>query len=425
MRSEKPAVRILYVCRVFSGLETSLLSRKWQPTGAPTIYKVMERLARGPHDLRFVLTTKGVGHDYRTALTARSDEVATLDGFPCPVTVLAGERRFPAAFGRLRGSLTTMLQLVRLAVIARRFRPGLIYADRGNVLAASLFARLSGIPVVLRVMGIYPSMWQTLAGKTLQDRIYRWAYRAPYALALCTEDGTPGRAWLDRALAPTVKRQMLLNGVTATAVPSEPEPRLAGLPAGRVIILFVGRFEAIKGCDAFAEAILRLAATHRRRVHALMIGTGSRHAAVVDRVREAGASDLFTFVERLPHDRIVEAHARADIYVSLNRLGQLSNANLEAMLAGACLVMPAARPDEDVDVATEALVPADAAVRLPSDADEIAALSEVLRRLVDSPGERQRLSSRLAEAARTFVKTWDQRVDDELAMIGRSIGVPL
>jgi len=82
-------VRILYLCRVFSGLETSLLSGSWRPTGAPTIYKVMERLATGPHDVRFVLTTKGVGREFRTAWTARGDRLLALAGFRRPMTVLA------------------------------------------------------------------------------------------------------------------------------------------------------------------------------------------------------------------------------------------------------------------------------------------------------------------------------------------------
>ncbi len=36
--------KILYVCRLFNGLETSVKSRKWNPTGVPTIYKIIETL---------------------------------------------------------------------------------------------------------------------------------------------------------------------------------------------------------------------------------------------------------------------------------------------------------------------------------------------------------------------------------------------
>lgn len=415
-------MRIVYLCRVFSGLETSLVSGIWRPTGAPTIYKVMERLAAGPHDVRFVLTTKGVGREFRTAWTARSDRLLALAGFRRPVTVLAGEHRFPAALGTLRGPLTTIRQLGHLAWLALRFRPELIYADRGNVLVAALFARLTGIPVVLRIMGVYPSMWQTLESTMLPDRLYRWAYRSPFALVVCTEDGTPGRSWLDQAMSPRVPRAMLLNGVAVARRPQDVDRRLAALPADRTVILFVGRFETYKGCDTFVAAISHLAVTHGDRIHALVIGTGSRHAAVTASVVAAGQTELFTFIDRLPHDQIGEAHLRSDIYVSMNQLGQLSNANLEAMLAGACLVMPPSRPRQDVDVATDRLVPVDAAVRLSPGDDTAETLSATLRRLVDDPGERRRLSAALAVAARDFVRTWDHRVDDEMALIGLTVG---
>ena len=32
-------MKILYACRLFSGLETSVISKKWKPTGVPTIFK--------------------------------------------------------------------------------------------------------------------------------------------------------------------------------------------------------------------------------------------------------------------------------------------------------------------------------------------------------------------------------------------------
>jgi hypothetical protein len=50
-------------------------------------------------------------------------------------------------------------------------------------------------------------------------------------------------------------------------------------------------------------------------------------------------------------------HARTRIYVSLNKLGNLSNANLESFMAGLCVVIPEADPTEGVDVATDALFP--------------------------------------------------------------------
>ena len=43
-------MKILYISRLFTGLEQTVVDKKWLPTGVPTIYKVIEAL-----DLEFDL----------------------------------------------------------------------------------------------------------------------------------------------------------------------------------------------------------------------------------------------------------------------------------------------------------------------------------------------------------------------------------
>ena len=53
-------MRILYIARLFSGLEQSVIKGKWEPSGAPTIYRLIERLDDSSSiDLKLVLTSKG------------------------------------------------------------------------------------------------------------------------------------------------------------------------------------------------------------------------------------------------------------------------------------------------------------------------------------------------------------------------------
>ena len=417
-------MRILYVCRVFSGFETSLETRRWTPTGAPTIYRVIEALDRSGHDVHFVMPCKGVGSDYRTDWTAADDCNVSLQGLNRPVRVLASEHRYPIWLGRLRGMLTTLRHLWALWRTTRTLRPDLVYADRSNVVFAALVARLTRTPVVLRVMGVYPSMWETLAGRTLADRVTRWAYRAPFSLVICTQDGSGGERWLPKALGPGVSFQMLLNGFDGTARSNAADARLEAIPRDRTIVLFIGRFETIKGCEEFAEAMIRLHGEGRSDLHAVMIGTGRLHDRVKARVAEACAQDMFTFISRLAHDQVPEAHRRADIYVSLNRLGQLSNANLEAMSMGACMIVPPAQPERGIDVATEELVDEAAVLRLPVQ-DQTGALVTALRRLADNPEERERLQNNMRHVAARLVRSWDDRVREEFSLIAEHTRCPI
>ncbi len=411
-------VRILYICRIFSGLEQSLNGDRWQPTGAPTIYKIIEGLDASEHEVRFVMTGKGVGSDYCSGWKEQYNFDLELEGLRHPIRVLSSEYRFPAWLGRARGYLNLLRQSWTLWREAKRFKPDLVYVDRSNLIPGAFIARYSKIPVLLRVMGVYPSMWDIFHSRHPLESMQRWAYRSPFRYVICTQDGTGGEEWMERALHPEVPRQMMLNGVNYAQIEAADAPPdiLRDLPKDRMTVLFVGRLEGIKGCSEFVDALLRLHPEHAERIHALVVGIGSLGEELRQRVREQGAEAMFTFVERLPHEQIARLHKGADIYVSLNKLGNLSNANLEAMAAGACMIFPEARPEKGVDVATNTLVPADAAVRIGND-DQVEALAEAVLRLLPAPGERERLGKSIAEVAREFIPDWQRRVEEELQLL--------
>ena len=54
-------MKILYLCRLFDGFETSLLKRKWIPSGVPTIYKLIEKLDKENLECKFVISDLGTG----------------------------------------------------------------------------------------------------------------------------------------------------------------------------------------------------------------------------------------------------------------------------------------------------------------------------------------------------------------------------
>ena len=46
--------------------------------------------------------------------------------------------------------------------------------------------------VVLRIMGIYPSMWEMLNSNKLSNISLKWCLKSKFSLVICTEDGTGG-----------------------------------------------------------------------------------------------------------------------------------------------------------------------------------------------------------------------------------------
>ncbi|MCH7931276.1 MAG: glycosyltransferase family 4 protein [Proteobacteria bacterium] len=413
-------MRILYVVRLFSGLEDGLLERRWRPRGVPTIYRMIEALDHSAHDVRFVFTCKDSGSAWPHGAHASF----AVEGLSRPVTVLAGGNALPGWLGRSRGYLRELRQAWPIWQLHREFRPDVMYFDRVNIYQAALAAYLTRTPVVWRVMGVPPAMHGVLKARDPVARITRRAYRAPFAMVICSRDGSGGEAWMARALAPATRRVMMLNGVDVDPDLSLDPAIEAALPAAPTKVLFVARLVENKGCMAFMEGFLNALAEDADGLHAVIAGDGPYREPMRAAAAERGALDRVSFLGQLPHRQVIALQQRCNIYVSLNPMGNLTNANLEAMKAGACMVIPASRPECGIDTDTDDLAPESAVMRIAS-ADDAEGLSRSLLALHRDPAERRRRSEAIAALARRLVPSWKERIDreidllEEVAAVGR------
>ncbi len=393
-----------------------MLEARWRPQGAPAIYKMMERLDRGPDEVRFILTSRKAGPEDASGWKERLDREVGVEGLRTSVWILAGESYFPKWTGRFRGYLCELRQLIRIVRERIRFRPDLAYFDRANVIIAGVMARFLRVPVVLRIMGVTPNMHEFIAGRRPFEWLVRWAYRSPFALVVCTLDGSGGEEWMKKILLPSVPRLQLFNGVEISGRPSQMDPRLDSLPRDKSIVLFLGRLEPIKDCDIFIDAALRLWDTHRDRLHVLVVGYGSREKELLEKIESTGAGEMFTFIDRLPHSQVAGAFTRADIYVSLNRMGNLSNANLEAMAYGCCIVVPESRTGPEIDIDTDRLIPADAALRV-SHENPAESIAGALADLCDHPDKRDSYARNALRISKNLLAGWPERIDREIELL--------
>jgi glycosyltransferase involved in cell wall biosynthesis len=403
-------MKVLYATRLFSGLERSIRERRWVPTGVPTIYKVIEALDRETDDLVLLFAAK----DGHTSWDEREDLEVKLEGMSARVYVLAGGPQLPRPLRPLASAWREIRHAAHILRAARRENPDVIYIDHGNLWAAGLIARLLPTPVVFRVMGIYPAMREALEGGGVAHRYMRWCYRAPYAAVICSEDGSGVDPWLARAIRPGVAVHKLMNGVDAVPAGSG-DPRVSCLSPDRIVALFLGKLEHTKGAFEFAQGFL-LAAAAEPRLHALMIGTGKLANPILRKFSDAQAADRLTLIEQLPHAHVLSALKRADIYVSLNRFGNLSNANLEAMRVGLCMVLPRSQPATAVDLATDALMPPATAWRIES-ADDVDGLAKALTTLARDPYRRRTMADSVRAIADRSIGGWHARIARELDIL--------
>lgn len=398
--------RILYVCRLYSGFENGLKDGVWQPKGAPTIAKMIEHLDTDPRfETRVVLTCK----DYGSSWVESRDKILTVKGLNRPLWVLAGDAYFPAWLWKFRTKLNDIRQLYRIWTIFHSFKPDLVYFDRVNILPAACFARLSKTPVIWRVMGVLEQMRQHLASPSWRSALMRFLFKSPFSAVICTLDGSGGGSWMDRALSPKTQKHLLINGVDFSL---EPQPA-AALPEDKVKVLFAGRLEGIKGFPEFVDAMLN-AMQLDSRIHAVVVGEGPLRTEMEQRIQKIGKAQAFSFLGSLSPAQLRYVRQSCDIYVSLNKQGNLSNVNLEALSDGMACIVPSAQMQSGIDVDTGQIVPDDVFLRFGK-VGETQKLVDAILYLSDS-GERLSFSEKAGALSRRILPSWDMRVQQEIAI---------
>ena len=134
-----------------------------------------------------------------------------------------------------------------------------------------------------------------------------------------------------------------------------------------------------------------------------------------DRVISEGFQDLFDFYHNVDHDEIINYLIDTDIYVSLNKFGNLSNANLEAIAMNKCMIIPKSQPRIGVDLILDKLFPTDSIYRIDSQKD-IDGLSNAISLFYNDYELRERYKKNLSLIS-TNLLTWEERIQEELLIL--------
>ena len=412
-------MKIIYATRLFSGLEKSFLNKIWSPTGVPTIYKVIEEFD-SEYDAKFIFCAKDSAAGYQSIWKNKSDDSFYVEGLKNKITVLSGinyfyswlPRSIAIIFRELRQSLILIFQVLK-------FKSDIIYIDHANTFSAAILSRYQrNAQVIFRVMGVYPFMRRAINSPSFINNCYKWAYRSPFSLVICTQDGSGVELWLKQAIGQGVKTHILLNGVDQFFLNKKTSTYFDFLPQDKNIILYVGKLEEYKGCYDFVNSIILLLKKGILNLHALIIGTGTEETKLQKLVKDSNFSDNFTFISRLSHYQIMEAHQLSDIYISMNYLGNLSNSNLEAIESSSCMIIPSTQNKDGIDIITKKLL-GDSVMTSPIKKPK--ALSKVIKKLMDSKKKRIEMTELLNDKKKGFLWSWDERILYEKKLLDRLI----
>lgn len=212
------------------------------------------------------------------------------------------------------------------------------------------------------------------------------------------------RSLLHHDFGPTLPTMVISNGVEPAAL-VRVDPR--ELPAGRVLVLTVGRLERYKQTERLVAALPHLPASY----HVLVVGDGPARPQIERAALELGMHERLRVLGHVPQQELLAWYRTATVYVSLSRHEAFGVTLLEAAAAGAAIVasdLPAQR---------------EVAGYLPpgrvSFVSPVASGVEVARAVQEAAG-----LGRRPDAAAWPLPTWEAAVDHTLSCYGTVLHHP-
>lgn len=394
-------MKVLVLTRLMSGFRESVEQGIWQPSGSPAIYKIIEQFDQQA-DLSIWFTLKS-----EETINAPLESQFYLKGLSAPFEIIKGPAQLPSAFGPLSVYLSEFRQAWKLLRYVHKHQPDLIYIDRANILLGAFVARFSKTPVVLRLLGTPPSLVELISRPAISHYLYRWAYRSPFRLVVCTRDGSPGAFWMQRALNATVPKKLWMNGVDPVHVEQS--------KLNKIQIILIGRLNPLKRIDLAVKAILDLNPELMKKIEVHVIGGGEQFNQIQQMIIDSPYASSFVLHGALTHEKAREQLSQGDILISVNTHGNLTNTVLEACRAGLCLMLPEADFQTGLDVDTYQTLPKEAVVSLRQQS-LFPDITSNLNLLLTEPQLITEYQNKVNALIPNFL-SWEMRIQKEMALL--------
>ena len=213
-------------------------------------------------------------------------------------------------------------------------------------------------------------------------------------------------------LAPDLRVSLLRRGIDREIFrPRAAErawlERTFDVPAGRLVVLVVGRLDRSKSVLTVAEAV-RLLAADGLRLHLLCVGDGPDREAVFERL-----GPLASCPGSLAQPDLARAYASADIVAHPSRIEETSNVTLEALACGRPVLVAAASGSG------RHLVHGETGIVVED--GEPATWGRALRGLAADEALRAKLGARAAAWAARLFPSWQQVLLEDLMPVWQRV----
>lgn len=408
-------MKVLFVTSLYSPLERSVRDDKWKPTGMPAVTKLFEGLkCRGIY-FDSIMINQHFGREtaVRKCINSHFGNTFLL------VYTREAKRIYKYMFLKDIWHLSKTIRhfnLIRNLLNNEEYN--LVYVDRSNTVIAWLISLFYDIPVFIRYHGVvflYKHA-SSLKYKLLHPIRYL-SFFGNYAYILCSLDGSPAEAFLNRYRRNKVKYSIMLNGIDRIEISNEKDKQLLleelNISSDVPILLFVGRLTADKGIRPFLESIKKIYHSSKP-FHVIIIGDGDLKKWAENFISDNQLGSVVTLLGQIDHDLIPKYLNIGDFYVSLNYYGNLSNTVLEALGAGlATIVLKSdgqGHGDTSVDVLGDNVLYVDRN-------HAIKELEDIINKLLCNSMLATEYKHRAKRIAQEKLLSWDERIGQEIKLM--------
>jgi glycosyltransferase involved in cell wall biosynthesis len=201
-------------------------------------------------------------------------------------------------------------------------------------------AHKHGIPCILTLHGMYALNPNVLGGKSwIEDCFNKYIFKnlllKSNAVIGLTDHITN---YAKKFGGNAIKYFTIPNGVNTTIytqnrMKKNEYRKKFHIPENKIVILFSGRFEKVKGIIEFAQAAKNI--VQNNNVEVVIVGAGSLESQLKSTI---GKTDGIHLLHWLPMDQIHELYIASDIFIIPSRFEALPIAVIEAMNAGLHIV---------------------------------------------------------------------------------------
>lgn len=393
--------KILFVSKFFSGFENIILTKTFNPTGAPTAYKIIQSLEK-QYNLKVIFTSK---NDLENNSLNKSKKYK-INNFKNKIIVLKSLHIFKLK--KISFLFTEFYQFIYIFLYVLFWRPQIIYFGNANIISAALTARFMKRKIIFRIMGVYDVMRSYHDKKKLKDYFYLWCYRSNFDLSIITQDGSGVEQWISKSINKNTKCLTYINGVDLINY-----EKFKSNKNTKVNILFVGRLEKPKGIIEFLKVVDKLYTNYNSKFKFTVVGSGL-YEVLLKQYVDRYETNYFSYVSRLSHKEINKIYKVNDIYISLNKRGSLSNTTLEALYNGLYCFCLSSDKLSGIDIYTDMCISNKIIKRINRN-DIINDLYYNLINLDKNQIPNQKNISK--NFAKNFIPSWDKRINDEINLI--------